>query len=292
MDAGPFGRRASEVILALSQLRQARLSQIAAAIGAPLTSAQRATATLRANGIVLASGSRNPDYGLDPEHPAAEAAVELAHRIIPPERAMDIVVRSSPAVESAGRDRHGYVIILSPFADQAAAARLEASLVRINRSRPDAIAFDLVERDDLRDRMREDAALLERGRRLVEVRGSLRRAFREPDERGSLGAAPLHRLHPSLPKVPARLLPDLARRHGLARVIAFGSSVREDFRPDSDVDVVFEPRPGVRLGLAPRMEIQERLERALGRDVDLVNARALSDDVRRRVEAEGVVLHG
>jgi predicted nucleotidyltransferase len=225
-------------------------------------------------------------------HPASDAMVELSLRILPVERAMDVVARSNPAVEFAGRDAAGYILILSPFAEPAHAARLEDALTRINRARPDAVPVEVVERDDLRERLREDGGLRARGLAMALVRGSAERAFRDPNRHGSPDAPPLHRLHPSLPRVPLALLRELANRYRLARLIAFGSAVREDFRPDSDVDVMFEPRVGVQLGVAPRMEIQQRLEQALGRVVDLVNERAVTDTVRRRVGREGVVLYG
>lgn len=292
MSTGTSGRRSSEAIVALSQHPKARLGEIADALDAPLSSVQRAATALAVDGVVRATGLRNPAYELNAMHPASDAMVELSLRILPVERAMDVVARSNPAVEFAGRDATGYILVLSPFAEPANAAALEEALVRINRARPDAVPFEVVERDGLRERLREDDCLRSRGLQMVAVTGSAQRAFRDLGRHGSLDAPPLHRLHPSLPRVSASLLRDLADRYRLARLTAFGSAVREDFRPDSDVDVMFEPRAGVRLGVAPRMEIQQRLEQALGRDVDLVNERAVTDTVRRRVGQEGVVLYG
>ena len=292
MSTGALGRRSSEAIVALSQHPKARLGEIADALDAPLSSVQRAATALAVDGVVLATGLRNPAYELNAMHPASDAMVELSLRILPVERAMDVVARSNPAVEFAGRDATGYILVLSPFAEPASAAALEEALVRINRARPDAVPFEVVERDGLRERLREDDCLRSRGLQMVAVTGSAQRAFRDLGRHGSLDAPPLHRLHPSLPRVSASLLRDLADRYRLARLTAFGSAVREDFRPDSDVDVMFEPRAGVQLGVAPRMEIQQRLEQALGRDVDLVNERAVTDTVRRRVGQEGVVLYG
>jgi uncharacterized protein len=292
MSAGALGRRSSETVVALSQHPSARLGEIAEALAAPLSSVQRAAAALAADGVVVATGLRNPAYEMNAMHPASAAMVELSLRILPVERAMDVVARSNPAVEFAGRDAAGYILVLSPFAEPAHPARLEEALARINRARPDAVPFEVVERDDLRERLREDDDLRARGLRMVVVRGSAQRAFRDPGRHGSLDAPPLHGLHPSLPRLSPALLRDLADRYRLARLTAFGSAVREDFRPDSDIDVMFEPRAGVKLGVAPRMEIQQRLERALGRDVDLVNERAVTDTVRRRVGREGVVLYG
>jgi predicted nucleotidyltransferase len=195
-------------------------------------------------------------------------------------------------VEFAGRDAEGYILVLSPFAELADAARLEDSLARINRDRSDRARHEVLERDDLRERLREDDDLLTRGQRIVTVKGSRQRAFRDPRRHGPLDAALLHRLHPSIPRIPEPFLRDLATRYRLSRITAFGSAVKESFRSDSDVDVMIEPEADVLLGITPRLEIQERLEQVLGRDVDLVSERAVSDSVRRRVGVEGVVLYG
>ena len=54
-----------------------------------------------------------------------------------------------------------------------------------------------------------------------------------------------------LPRISRRALAKLAADHGLARVVVFGSSARQDFRPDSDVDVMIEPMSGTRPRLSP-----------------------------------------
>ncbi|MBN1443551.1 MAG: nucleotidyltransferase family protein [Planctomycetes bacterium] len=80
------------------------------------------------------------------------------------------------------------------------------------------------------------------------------------------------------------------RGHGIRRLAVFGSALRDDFRPDSDVDVLVEFEadriPGL-LGMA-------RLERELsplfgGRKVDLRTPEDLSRYFRRRVVEEAEV---
>lgn len=286
-----YGQRASEVVVALSQRPGAKLSEIAEALAAPLTSVQRAVQTLVADDLVAADADRAPGYLTNADHPAADALTAFSLRVLPAQRAMDIVARTNPATYFAGRDDEGYIVVFSPFAEPADAAKLEATLERINRSRRDGVPYELIEREDLKRRLLDDLALRERGLRMVEVKGSAVRAFRDPLQHGSFDAQKLRRLHPSLPAVSRRLLRDLATKHGLSRVIAFGSSVRSDFRPDSDVDMMFEPRSDVRVGLASLLDIQERLENAFDRDVDLVNARALTEKTLRRAQEEGVVLY-
>lgn len=60
------------------------------------------------------------------------------------------------------------------------------------------------------------------------------------------------------------------------RVLAmFGSVLREDFRPDSDVDVLVTFDLSADWGLFEHMQMKEELEALLGRKVDLVNRRAI-----------------
>ena len=60
------------------------------------------------------------------------------------------------------------------------------------------------------------------------------------------------------------------------RVLAmFGSVLRDDFRPDSDVDVLVTFDLSADWGLFEHMQMKEELEALLGRKVDLVNRRAI-----------------
>ena len=289
-----YGRRTGEIVVALSQVRVARLGEVAAAIGAPLTSVQRGMEGLVADGLVqtIPEGSGTPRYSLDDDHPAADALVEVHLRMLEVQHAMDLVLRANPAAEFGGRDDHGYLVVLSPFAELHEAARLDNAATRINRARAEAVGYELLERAELRDRLRDDETLRARGLAMTPVKGSRVRMFRDPFRHGSPDAAPLGRLHPSLPRIPLSLLRDLTARYRLARLTAFGSAVREDFREDSDVDVLFEAEEGVLLGARPQLEIQQRLELVLGHDVDLVNAAALTPVARAEARAHGMLLHG
>ena len=83
-------------------------------------------------------------------------------------------------------------------------------------------------------------------------------------------------------------------RHGLRKLSLFGSVLRDDFRPDSDVDVLVEFRPGVRAGFLRMAAMERELTALLGRQVDLRTPNELSryfrEDVLRAAEvcyAEG-----
>jgi predicted nucleotidyltransferase len=51
--------------------------------------------------------------------------------------------------------------------------------------------------------------------------------------------------------------------------------LREDFRPDSDLDVLVTFAPEANWGLLDQVQMQQELELLLGRTVDLVSRRAI-----------------
>ena len=64
-------------------------------------------------------------------------------------------------------------------------------------------------------------------------------------------------------------------RWNIARLEVFGSVLRDDFRPDSDLDLVATYAPQARWSLFDRVRMKFELEDMLGREVDLLNRRAL-----------------
>lgn len=91
--------------------------------------------------------------------------------------------------------------------------------------------------------------------------------------------------------IPAEALADICRRYHVRELALFGSVLRDDFRPDSDVDVLVEFEPGARVDLFEFMDLQEDLERLLGRKVDLVSKRGLNPVIRDDVLASSQVVH-
>ena len=63
----------------------------------------------------------------------------------------------------------------------------------------------------------------------------------------------------------------------------FGSALRPDFRPDSDLDLLVEVEPGAEIGFMELAGLQFDLADLLGRDVDLVPKRGLKPRVRGEV---------
>lgn len=86
-------------------------------------------------------------------------------------------------------------------------------------------------------------------------------------------------------------LEDFCRRHGVRWLAAFGSAVRDDFRPDSDLDLLVQfdehgPRGWSFFGLA------DELAAMFGRTVDLITPAELSRHYRDDVLRSAVTLYG
>lgn len=76
-------------------------------------------------------------------------------------------------------------------------------------------------------------------------------------------------------------LADFCRRWKITEMSLFGSAVREDFRPDSDIDILVSFEAGAGWSLLDLMTIQEELVVLLGRPVDLIEEAALRNPYRR-----------
>jgi len=75
------------------------------------------------------------------------------------------------------------------------------------------------------------------------------------------------------------------RRHHIRRLALFGSVLRDDFGPESDVDVLVEFDPGHVPGFA-MINLEDELSTLVGRKVDLHTPGSLSKYFRDRVVRE------
>jgi predicted nucleotidyltransferase len=85
--------------------------------------------------------------------------------------------------------------------------------------------------------------------------------------------------------IPRDKIGEFCRRWKIKEFALFGSVLREDFRPDSDVDVLvsFEPDGGITFD--NRVKMADELAQILGRKVDLVERRLVEKSenyIRRR----------
>ena len=84
-------------------------------------------------------------------------------------------------------------------------------------------------------------------------------------------------------------LTEFCRQHGIARLSLFGSFLRDDFRPDSDIDVLVEFLPDVQVSLFDMAAMQLDLSEIIGRKVDLRTPEDISRYFRNRVLDEAEV---
>jgi hypothetical protein len=80
------------------------------------------------------------------------------------------------------------------------------------------------------------------------------------------------------------------QKHHIRKLAFFGSALRDDFQPESDVDVLVEFVPGTTVGFFKLYDLEEELSRILGgRKVDMNTPKSLSKYFRDKVLAEAEV---
>ena len=96
------------------------------------------------------------------------------------------------------------------------------------------------------------------------------------------------------PRIPLDrdIIAEFCRRNHIHRLALFGSVLRDDFGPGSDIDVLVEFEPGQLVGLR-FIEIERELSNLLGgRKVDLITPKFLNRRIRDRVLASAEVQYG
>jgi predicted nucleotidyltransferase len=89
-------------------------------------------------------------------------------------------------------------------------------------------------------------------------------------------------------QLPRDQIAEFCKRNHIRKLSLFGSALRSDFRPDSDVDVLVEFEPGHVPGLA-FFAMENELSEILGRKVDLNTPEWLSRYFREEVLSEAEV---
>jgi|SRR3990172_7107266 len=83
--------------------------------------------------------------------------------------------------------------------------------------------------------------------------------------------------------IPQEAIADFCRRHRIRRLSLFGSVLRDDFRADSDIDVLVEFKPGTVVGWNI-INIEDELSQLLGgHKVDMVNPKYLLPRLKDRI---------
>jgi len=75
---------------------------------------------------------------------------------------------------------------------------------------------------------------------------------------------------------------EFCKRWSITEFSVFGSVLRVDFRPDSDIDVLVSIDPNAQIGLFELVDMQLELEKMFKRPVDLVEKEGLVNPYRRR----------
>lgn len=91
--------------------------------------------------------------------------------------------------------------------------------------------------------------------------------------------------------MPESAITEFCRRNEIVRLALFGSILRDDFRPESDVDVLVEFRHGVPVGYLRLGEVEAELSDLLSRRVDLSTPGCLSPYFRDDVLMEAQTLY-
>jgi uncharacterized protein len=75
--------------------------------------------------------------------------------------------------------------------------------------------------------------------------------------------------------IPQEQIADFCRRWQISEFALFGSVLRSDYRPDSDIDVLVTFAPNAHWSLFDLATMQEELAQIFGRQVDLVSRRGI-----------------
>jgi uncharacterized protein len=91
-------------------------------------------------------------------------------------------------------------------------------------------------------------------------------------------------------EMPHDRIAEFCQRHRIRKLSLFGSALRDDFRPDSDVDLLIEFEEGATVGLIRLSAMEIELGEILGRKADLRTPNDLSryfrDQVLRSAEVQ------
>ncbi len=91
------------------------------------------------------------------------------------------------------------------------------------------------------------------------------------------------------PLIPHEKIADFSECHQIKRMWLFGSVLRNDFGPESDIDVLVEFEVGAHVTFADLSQMETELQAILGRQVDLGERQSVVEDANylRRKEILG-----
>jgi predicted nucleotidyltransferase len=279
---------ALRLLIALWPDRALPLTRLAEAVEAPLSSTQSALHILVSDGLVIDSArGKGRRYRLADTN-AVRHLIGLARSTIPVRELLSIFARADPAIEFMALQGDELVVVFSATAG----ALDEAATATALRELCPRSAFHLhyEYHDDVRRELLADPRRRSRMASAEILYGDLDRTFPDRRSHGMTEGRALGTVHASIRLPSRRRLQRLAREHKLASLRLFGSATRSDFRPDSDLDIAVRYQPGIEPSLRSLREVEDELERATGRDVELLDEDSLDPEIREAVEREAVSL--
>lgn len=75
---------------------------------------------------------------------------------------------------------------------------------------------------------------------------------------------------------------EFCQRWGVEELSVFGSALRDDFGPESDVDVLVSLSPSRSVDIDDWLQMMDELKEIFGRDIDLLDKGSLRNPFRRR----------
>jgi predicted nucleotidyltransferase len=91
--------------------------------------------------------------------------------------------------------------------------------------------------------------------------------------------------------LPKKKIADLCRRYKVRQIQLFGSALRENFGPESDLDVLVEFEPNAQIGFIALSRMQRELSELFRRPVDLVPQDGLKPRIREAVLSSAEVIY-
>ena len=83
-------------------------------------------------------------------------------------------------------------------------------------------------------------------------------------------------------RIPRKKIAEFCKRWSITEFSVFGSALRDDFHPESDVDVLVSLDPTAHIGLLEMAQMQIELENLFKRPVDLLEKESLRNPYRKR----------
>jgi predicted nucleotidyltransferase len=95
----------------------------------------------------------------------------------------------------------------------------------------------------------------------------------------------------SMIDIPMDAVAETARRYPVKELALFGSVLRDDFTPDSDIDILVEFEPDARIGFLGMAALARELSAITGRHVDLIPKAGLKRRIRKPILDSAQVIY-